>query len=197
MLSIPFAKSHEPRRMAVPMTAYVKAFFAFVSSASLPCVFCLFSISFRPFTTPSAGALEPQWACFRGTSGSGFGRPSGGKPMHECHYSALLKERYKQCKLFFSNFPFSARVTRLFKIERNAVRVFPLPVGEEIRIFCLLWMFITPNFCASEKSSNFDENHSKISGCKIFLVSDLEYFLACNTSVIFLEPWIYLGKKVI
>ena len=49
-------------------------------------------------------------------------------------------------------------------IERKAVRVFPLPVGEETRTFLPAWISGTAYACGSVSPLNFDRNQSRIRG---------------------------------
>jgi len=58
-----------------------------------------------------------------------------------------------------SNWSFCARVVSSLITDRNAVKVFPDPVGDEISILFFLWMSMIDCFCAGVKSWNCELNH--------------------------------------
>ena len=70
----------------------------------------------------------------------------------------------------FSSFSFIDESISSFNIDRNAVKVFVPPVGAEIKVFFLVWTSMMPNFCGSEKESNFLKNHFDTTGFKIFFI---------------------------
>ena len=60
-----------------------------------------------------------------------------------------------------------------FNIAMNADNVLPEPVGLDIRVFCLLCMFIIENVCGGLNDWNFPKNQSFTRGMRVLEVSSV------------------------
>src|SRR3989344_1931631 len=80
--------------------------------------------------------------------------------------------------------PFSDESISSLRTDKKAVRVFPLPVGEDIKTFSLLCIGITPNCCGTQKVLNLLLNHFLTRGFKILKISWSLWGFVINSAIL-------------